>query len=78
MKTDAMKVLEKEIRDLTVSIVLAEDETQHNISIEINTINETLLSMCKSRRFRTTYKTCSCQREATQKRIRKNGVFLAR
>ena len=51
-KTDAMKELEKEISDLTESMVLAEDETQHNISIEIKTIKKTLLSMCKSRRFR--------------------------
>ena len=52
MKTDAMKELEKEISDLTESAVLDEDETQRNISNEIKTINETLLSMCKSRRFR--------------------------
>ena len=52
MKIDAMKVLEKEISDLTEIVVLAEDETQYNISNKIKTVNETLLSMCKSRRFR--------------------------
>ena len=47
-----MKELEKEISDLTESMVLAEDETQYSITNKIKTTNETLLNMCKSRHFR--------------------------